>query len=53
MLGELRNIPTNTLLEMVVCILAGGNILTDDIAVELIQIEQELERRAEEWRWDA
>jgi hypothetical protein len=41
MLGELRNLPTDTLLDIVFVILAG-----DEVA-ELEQIQHELQRRGE------
>jgi len=47
MLGELRNLPTDTLLDMVFVILAGGQTLTSSDADELEQIQVELQRRGE------
>ena len=45
MLGELTTIPTNTLIDMLSVILAGGEILTASDVVELEQIQRELQRR--------
>lgn len=47
MLGELRNLPTGTLLDMVFVILAGGRALTASDVAELEQIQVELQRRGE------
>jgi len=46
MLGELMNIPTETLIDMVCVILAGGIVLTARDVAELEQIQRELQRRA-------
>ncbi len=48
MLGELVNIPTNTLIEMACTILAGSAVLTADDVAELNQIRCELQRRIHE-----
>jgi len=45
MLGELMNIPTDTLIDMVCVILAGGVVLTANDAAEIEQIQCELQRR--------
>ena len=47
MLGELRNLPTDTLLDIVFVILAGGQPLTLSEVGELKQIQHELQRRGE------
>jgi len=47
MLGELTNLPTDTLLEMVFVILAGGQTLSASDVAELEQIQVELQRRGE------
>jgi hypothetical protein len=47
MLGELSNLPTDTLLDMVFVILAGGQTLTSTDVDELQQIHVELRRRGE------
>ncbi len=45
MLGELRTIPTHTLIDMLSIILAGGDILSASDVDELEQIQRELQRR--------
>jgi hypothetical protein len=47
MLGELTNLPTDTLLDFVFVILAGGQPLTLSEVGELEQIQRELQRRGE------
>jgi hypothetical protein len=47
MLGELTNLPTDTLLDIVFVILAGGLPLTLSEQGELEQIQRELQRRGE------
>jgi hypothetical protein len=47
MLGELRNLPTDTLLDIVIVILAGGLPVTLSEVAELGQIHRELQRRRE------
>jgi hypothetical protein len=47
MLGELTNLPTDTLLEIVFVILAGAQPLTLSEVGELEQIQLELQRRGE------
>ena len=47
MLGELMNIPTETLLDMAYVILGGGAVLTAYDVAELEQIQRELQRRAD------
>ena len=45
MLGELINIPTDTLFDMLYLILAGEIAITASDAVEIEQIQRELQRR--------
>jgi len=45
MLGELMNLPTDTLIDMICLILAGGIVLTARDVAELEQIQRELQRR--------
>ena len=45
MLGELRTIPTGTLIDMLSVILAGGETLSASDVAELEQIQRELQRR--------
>jgi hypothetical protein len=52
MLGELINIPTDTLFDMVFILLAGGRALTSCEVAELEKIQRELQRRGEIERWD-
>jgi hypothetical protein len=47
MLGELTNLPTDTLLDIVFVILAGGQPLTLSEVGELEQIQLELQRTGE------
>jgi len=47
MLGELMNIPTDTLIDMICVILAGGIMLSASDVAELEQIQRELQRRAD------
>ena len=47
MLGELRNLQTDTLLDIVFVILGGGQPLTCSEVGELEQIQRELQRRGE------
>jgi hypothetical protein len=47
MLGELTNLPIDTLLDIVFVILAGGQPLTFSEVGELEQIQRELQRRGE------
>jgi hypothetical protein len=47
MLGELMNIPTVTLIDMLCVILTGEVVLTANGAVEIEQIQRELQRRGE------
>jgi hypothetical protein len=51
MLGELMNIPTETLIDMLYIILAGEFAVTANDAAEVEQIQRELQRRGGEQRW--
>ena len=51
MLGELINIPTDTLIDMLCVIFAGEVVLTATDAVEIEQIQRELQRRGEGQCW--
>ena len=45
MLGELMNIPTDTLIDMLYIILAGEVAINASAATEIEQIQRELQRR--------
>ena len=51
MLGQLTNIPSGTLIDMLYVILASGVVLTGNDLAELEQIQRELQRRADEDYW--
>jgi hypothetical protein len=51
MLGELMNIPTNTLIDMLYIILAGEVAINSSDAAEIEQIQRELQRRGGEQCW--
>ena len=51
MLGELMNIPTDTLIDMLYIILAGEVTISFSDATEIEQIQRELQRRGEEQCW--
>lgn len=51
MLGQLTNIPTGTLIDMLSVILAGGVLLTANDVAELEQIQLELQRRVDKDHW--
>ena len=51
MLGELMNIPTDTLIDMLYIILAGEVAISASDAAEIEQIQRELQRRSGERRW--
>jgi hypothetical protein len=51
MLGELMNIPTNTLIDMLYIILAGEVAISASDAREIEQIQRELQRRGDEQCW--
>jgi hypothetical protein len=49
--GELTNIPTDSLIEMLLLILTGELAVTANDATEIAQIKFELQRRGEDQRW--
>ena len=51
MLVELRNIPTDTLIDMLYIILAGDIAMTANDAAEIEQIQRELQLRGREQCW--
>ena len=51
MLGELTNIPTDTLVDMLYIILAGEIAITASDAAEIEQIQRELQRRGGAQSW--
>jgi hypothetical protein len=51
MLGELANIPTDTLIDMLYLILAGEFAITAGDLVEIEQIQRELQRRGMAHSW--
>jgi hypothetical protein len=51
MLGELMNLPTDTLIDMLYVILAGEVSLSARDATEIEQIQRELQRRGDEQSW--
>ena len=51
MLGELINIPTDTLIDMLYIILAGAVGITTADAAEIEQIRRELQRRGGAQSW--
>ena len=51
MLGELVNIPTDTLIQMLYIILAGEVTISASAAAEIEQIQRELKRRGGEQCW--
>jgi hypothetical protein len=51
MLGELVNISTDTLIDMLYIILAGEVAITASDAAEIEQIQRELQRRGGEQCW--
>ena len=51
MLGELMNIPTDTLIDMLYIILAGDFAMTANDAAEIEQIQRELQLRGREQCW--
>ena len=51
MLGELTNIPTDTLIDMLYIILAGEVAIGASGAAEIEQIQRELQRRGGEQCW--
>ena len=51
MLGELTNIPTDTLIDMLYVVLAGEIAITASDATEIEQIQRELQRRGGAPNW--
>ena len=51
MLGELTNIPTDTLIDMLYIILAGEVAINASGAAEIEQIQRELQRRGGAQSW--
>ncbi len=51
MLGELMNVPTDTLIDMLYIILAGEVAISASEATEIEQIQRELQRRGGEQCW--
>jgi len=51
MLGELTNLSTTTLIDMLYVILAGDDAITSSDAVEIEQIQRELQRRGSAPSW--
>jgi len=51
MLGELINIPTDTLIDMLYMIVAGELSITASDAAEIEQIQRELQRRDGAQNW--
>ena len=51
MLGELTNIPTDTLIDMLYIILAGEVATSTGDAAEIEQIQRELQRRGGAQNW--
>jgi hypothetical protein len=51
MLGELINIPTDRLIDMLYIILAGELAMNASDAAEIEQIQRELQRRGDEQCW--
>ena len=52
MLGELMNIPTDTLIDMLYIILVGDVSITANEAAEIDQIQRELQRRGGAQTWN-
>jgi hypothetical protein len=52
MLGDLMNIPTDTLLDMLYIILAGELVISAGDAAEIEQLQRELQRRGDEQCWN-
>ena len=51
LLGELTNIPTDTLIDMLCLIVAGEVAITPNDAAEIEQIQRELQRRGRAENW--
>lgn len=53
MLGELANIPTDTLIDMLGIIFADDRVLTLTDVTDVEQIQRELQRRAKKECWNS
>jgi hypothetical protein len=53
MLGELMNISTDTLIDILYIILAGDLAITVNDVAEIEQIQRELQRRGKEQKWSS
>ena len=55
MLGELSDIPTDTLIDMLFVILAGEDVLNAKDVADVVEIQCELQKRDEgsHWNWRA
>ena len=51
MLGELTNIPTDTLIDMLYIILAGEIVISGSTGAEIEQIQRELQSRGSDQSW--
>ena len=49
--GQLANIPTDSLIEMLFIIIAGELAMTANEGTEIHQIQRELQRRGEDQHW--
>ena len=49
--GELMNIPTDSLVDMLFLILIGEEVVTPNDGTEIEQIQRELRRRGEDQYW--
>jgi hypothetical protein len=50
--GQLANIPTDSLIEMLFIIIAGELVMTATEGTEIHQIQRELQRRGEDQYWN-
>ena len=50
--GELMNIPTDSLVDMLFVILTGAPLVTPNDGTEIEQIQRELHRRGEDRYWN-
>jgi len=53
LLGELTDIPTDALIDLLFVILAGEVTLTANDVAEIEEIQRELQRRGEEYSWSS
>lgn len=53
MLGELTDIPTDALIDLLFVILAGEVTLTANDVAEIEEIQRELQTRGEEYSWSS